>query len=240
MAAAAGFVPDPWQTRALTSTAQTLMLNCGRQVGKSTITAMLIAQTLLKPDAMVVIVSPSERQSKELLRKVLAFWRRIGRPVPAVAVTKTSMELTNGARLEAFPASSDTVRGISAVDLLVADEASVVPDTLYHSMAPMLAVSGGRQANLSTPKGKRGWWYDLWVMPEADDPDIERIEVPSSACPRITAEFLARERRRIGAWWYEQEYECKFQEAQTAAFRTDDISLAFAGEVDFDMDLFAA
>lgn len=239
MAVSAGFSCDPWQAQALASTAQTLLLNCGRQVGKSTITALLIVRALLQPDAMVVIVSPSERQSKELMRKVLSFWRKIGRPIAAVAATKISLELANGARLEAFPASSDTVRGISAVDLLVADEASVVPDELYYSMAPMLAVSGGRQVCLSTPKGQRGWWYDLWRTPAEDDPDIARIEVHSADCPRISPTFLARERRRVGLWWYEQEYDCRFQEAETAAFRAADIERAFSPDVPYDAELFA-
>jgi hypothetical protein len=233
-------VPDPWQVTVLISPAPTILLNCGRQVGKSTIIALLIVRELLNPDAMVVIVSPSERQSKELMRKVLAFWRKLGKPIPALAASKISLELVNGARLEAFPASSDTVRGISAVTLLVADEAAMTPDDLYHSMAPMLAVSGGRQVALSSPKGQRGWWYGLWETPAEDDPDIGRIRVPSALCPRISAAFLARERRRWGDWWYGQEYECVFQEKETAAFRAEDVDAAFAGAVPFDTDLFAS
>ena len=239
LAAAAGFVPDPWQHDVLTSTAQTLLLNCGRQVGKSTIVAMVVVRAILTSDAMVVLVAPSERQSKELLRKILRFWRLIGRPIPHVSVTKTSLELANGARIEAFPASSETIVGMSAVTLLVADEASVVPDDLYYTLAPMLATSNGRVLAPSTPKGKRGWWFDLWQTAPADDPDIARVEVRSAECPRIPASFLARERRRVGDWWFQQEYTCVFQEALTAAFRTQDVESAFSEDVPFDRELFA-
>src|SRR4051812_26710071 len=73
LAEAAGFVPDPWQQQVLASRAQALLLCCARQVGKSTTVALLVAREVLRADAMVVIVAPSERQSKELMRKVLRF-----------------------------------------------------------------------------------------------------------------------------------------------------------------------
>jgi hypothetical protein len=37
-----------------------------------------------------------------------------------------------------------TIRGFSAATLIVEDEAARVPDDLYFSVRPMLAVSGGR------------------------------------------------------------------------------------------------
>jgi hypothetical protein len=232
LARAAGLDPDPWQEQVLRSQAQTLLICCSRQAGKSTMVAVLIVFLLLQAEKMVVIVSPSERQSKELVRKVLTVWRKIGRPVAHVSVTRTSLELANHSRLEAFPASSDTIRGVSAVDLLVADEAAMVPDDLYNSVTPMLAVSNGRLLAPSTPKGKRGWWYGLWATPAADDPDIERFLVPATAIPRISAAFLARERKRIGPWWYGQEYECRFQDQQSQAFTSEEVMAAFKEEVE--------
>ena len=233
LAARAGFVPDPWQLRVLTSPAQTILLNCSRQSGKSTVLALLVCWYLVQPCKLVVIITPSLRQSKELMRKVLAFWRRLGRPVAHVAATRTTLELANESRLEAFPGNSDTIVGISAVDLLIADEASRIPDELYNAVAPMLAVSNGRLLAPSTPRGKRGWWYALWETPAASDPDIGRELVPATDCPRISAAFLARERRRIGEWWYRQEYGCEFLETATAAFREQDIDAAFRSEVPF-------
>lgn len=76
---------------------------------------------------------------------------------------------------------------------------------------------------LSTPYGTRGWWYEAWRGQES----WERYEVPATDCPRIPADFLAEEQRTLGEWWYQQEYLCRFLDAQTAAFRSEDIDRAF-------------
>jgi hypothetical protein len=45
---------------------------------------------------------------------------------------------------------------------LIVDEASRVQDALYQGIRPMLAVSGGRIVLLSTPWGKRGFFFEEW------------------------------------------------------------------------------
>ena len=71
----------------------------------------------------------------------------------------------------------------------------------------MLAVSNGRLICLSTPYGRRGFFYDAWCSP---DDSWARIRVPATDVPRISPEFLAAE-RRLGDAYFRQEYECSFQ-----------------------------
>ncbi len=225
----AGLVPDPWQAGVLRSAAPRLLLNCSRQSGKSTVTGVLAVHTALyTPGALVLLLSPTLRQSQELFKKCLAVYRALGRPVPPETESALRLELENDSRILSLPGKEHTVRGFSGVRLLVVDEASRVPDDLYYSMRPMLAVSGGRLVALSTPFGTRGWWYEAW---RSDEP-WERYEVPATSCPRIPAAFLEEERRNLGQWWYEQEYGCEFLDALTQAFRREDIEQAFAEEVE--------
>ncbi|MCG8455523.1 MAG: hypothetical protein MI919_04510 [Holophagales bacterium] len=56
--------------------------------------------------------------------------------------------------------------------------------------------------------------------------------MPASQCPRITPEFLAEERRAMGEWWFAQEYECQFLDAETQPFGRKDIERAFEEEVE--------
>lgn len=220
-----GLEPDPWQKRVLRSSAPRILLNCCRQSGKSTIAALLAIHTaLFQPGALALVLSPTLRQSQELFRKALGFYRALGRPVPAEAETKLTIELENGSRIVSLPGKESTTRGFSAVKLLVVDEAARVPNELYYAVRPMLAISSGRLIALSTPFGKRGWWYQAW---RSSDP-WERIEVPASACPRISPAFLEEERRTLGEWWFRQEYECQFEEQASQAFRSEDIEAAFA------------
>jgi hypothetical protein len=223
-----GLAPDAWQADVLRSGAPRILLNCCRQSGKSTVAAMLALHTALYvPGSLTLLVSPSLRQSQELFRRAVDFYRRLSRPVPPEAETALRLELETGSRIVSLPGSETTVRGFSGVGLIVVDEAAQVHDSLYFALRPMLAVSGGRLVLSSTPYGARGFFYEAWRSAEP----WERYEVPAASCPRISAEFLEEERRAHGEWWFRQEYECSFLDAQTQAFARDDIERAFAEEV---------
>jgi hypothetical protein len=203
-------------------------MNCSRQSGKSTVSALLALHTALyTPAALVLMVSPSQRQSSELFRKALTLYRSLGRPVPAQAETSLRLELEGGSRIISLPGSEATVRGFSGVRLLVIDEATRVDDALYGSLRPMLAVSNGRLIALSTPFGRRGWWFEAWT----GDEDWYRVEVPATMCPRISWEFLAEEERVLGPWWYRQEYHCQFSETIDQVFAHDVVMGALASDV---------
>ncbi len=105
-----------------------------------------------------------------------------------------------------LPGREETIRSFGGVTLLVLDEAAHIPDRLYRSVRPMLAVSQGRLVALSTPFGRRGWFYEEW---EGGGP-WKRVRVTWRDCPRITADFIAEETRSMGAAWVAQEYECSF------------------------------
>jgi hypothetical protein len=210
-----GIVPDPWQEDLLRSEVSRVLLNCCRQSGKSTMAAMLaLHQALDEPGSLVLILAPALRQSQEMFGKIAAFYRDLGRPVPAEAEQRLGLELANGSRIAALPGSERTVRGFSGVDLLIVDEAARVDDALVHSVRPMLAVSGGTLMMLSTPYGKRGVFYEEWTEGE----DWQRYEVPATECPRIPASFLEAERRSMPEWWFAQEFLCEFRETEDQIF----------------------
>jgi hypothetical protein len=220
----AGYPPDPWQQKLLRSDSTRFLLLCGRQMGKSTVSACLaILTALLEAPALVLLLSPSERQSGELFRdKVKRLYRALGRPVRVVAETALTMELANGSRIIALPGTEGTVRCYSGVNLLIIDEASRVEDALYCSVRPMLAVSKGRLLALSTPFGKRGWFHDEWHRSGT----WERVRASADQCPRISRAFLDEERQALGERWYRQEYACSFEDTMDAVFSHEHVMRA--------------
>ena len=208
----AGKPPDPWQAALLRAAARTqTILLCSRQSGKSTVaSALALRAALLTDNSLVLLLSPTLRQSGELYRdKVLRLYNALGRPVGTVQESALQMTLANGSRVVSLPGDEETVRGYSGVTLLVIDEAARVPDDLYFSVRPMLAVSGGQLVVLSTPFGKRGFFHREWHGGGA----WERVLVTAAQCPRIPADFLDEERRQMGEVWFNQEYLCEFTDA---------------------------
>jgi hypothetical protein len=225
---AGGLDPDPWQADVMRSGADRTLLLCSRQAGKSSVSAALAVRTaLLEAGSPVLLLSPSQRQSGELFRKVLDLYGALGRPVPAVRETALQLELANGSRVVSLPGTEGTVRGFSKVSLLVIDEAARVSDPLYYAVRPMLAVSRGRLVALSTPFGQRGWFHAEWT----GTGDWARVRVTADQVPRITKEFLAEERRALGDRWFNQEYRTEFTACVDAVFDYEDIQKALSTDV---------
>ncbi len=154
-------------------------------------------------------------------------YRTLGRPVGADTENKLELELVNGSRLVALPGNESTIRGYSGAAMLLIDEAARVPDDLYHSVRPMLVVSGGRLVALSTPWGRRGWWFDAWE----NGVGWERVMVTAENCPRIPRAFLDEERRSMGPLWFASEYEWQFVATVDSVFDPLDIEAAISADV---------
>src|SRR5215207_9737335 len=151
LARAAGVEPDEWQAALLRSQAPQKLMNCSRQSGKSTVSALLAADEVIhRAPALVLILAPALRQSQEAFRKVKAVLSALGDIAPPVSSESAlALEFVTGSRIVVLPGKEATVRGFSAVSLLIVDEAARVRDDLYQSIRPMLAVSGGRIVLLS-------------------------------------------------------------------------------------------
>ena len=219
MAADLGLALDPWQRDVLTTTARDILLLCSRQAGKTTVAALLaLHHAVYAPGSLVLALSPSERQSKRLLRAIRRHYEALRALAPALSEGQLVLELRNGSEIHALPGKEGTVRGFSDVDLLVIDEAARVEDALYASVRPMLAVSGGQLIALSTPFGKRGFFHREWTEGGAG---WHRARVTAHDVPRIPEAWLERERARIGEWWFQQEYLCAFVDTDDQLFATD-------------------
>ncbi len=105
--------------------------------------------------------------------------------------------------------------------------AVLISDELYYSIRPMLAVSGGRLVCLSTPFGKRGFFFEEWQNGQ----NWERIKITAHDCTRITDDCLHEEQQALGSHWYRQEYLCEFLETEDQVFGYDLIANAFSSDI---------
>lgn len=226
-----GVALDAWQRRVLASKHRRRICLVTRQGGKGTVGSLTAVEKMVNdPGSKIVILAPTEDQSKRLLARIKEAYARLGTAPRIIADVGTEFRLLNGSRVLAMPGSERSVRGIDAVDLLIVDEAALVQDELYAAVRPMLATTNGEELDLSTPHGKRGWFYRAYELADAaaPPPHMFRIKVTAPEIPRISAEFLANERSELGDFVYRQEYLCAFVDDETQLYPTDLVMAALS------------
>lgn len=218
-----GLQLDPWQAEVVGGSSKRVILNCSRQAGKSTVASVIaLHEALYRPDSLTILVSPSQRQSSELFRKVISLRQALPEPPLLSEDNRLSMTVVGGGRVVSLPAKESTIRGYSGATLIIEDEASRVPDELYQAVRPMLATSNGRLILMSTPFGKRGHFFQVW----SDAPGWRKIRIAATDVPRIRHDFLEEERASHTDAWFLQEYMGVFVDAERAVFDYDTVMSA--------------
>ena len=214
-----GFFPDERQEEWLRAGIKRGIVNCTRQWGKSTMAAVTaVHRAYFHPKSLVVVACPTEKQSAELVWKARDFARKLEVKQRGDGSNRISLRFPNGSRIIGIPGKEATLRGYSAVSMLIIDEASRVDDAVYKALRPMLAVGDGDLWLLSTPFGKLGFFYENWA---SGDEEWVRMAAPATECSRISKEFLEQERKQLGEAWFRQEYLCEFIDDDRRVFDRD-------------------
>jgi hypothetical protein len=216
---------DQWQIDFLRCEDSDILLNCARQTGKSEIVSLRAAFRARVLKRRVVCLAPTQRQSGFIYGRAKRWLINSGADFSRL--TATELELSDGGSVVALPGDRPdvSVRG-DTVDDLIVDEASQVRDSLIAAATPTTATRANASITyLSTPAGKRGAFYRAW----SKEGWWRKFTVTASQCPRISSEFLSRERLRLGPL-YDQEYECEFLSSPGALFDASDIERMFLPE----------
>ncbi len=211
-----GFTPDAAQSEVLQWTANRGILNCTRQWGKSTMAAAKAVHRAYTRGGEPGAGGESDGAAE---RGISAEGGGDGAAAGTDGARgrgqSISLLLPNGSRIVGLPGTEGTVRGFSAVSLLLIDEAARVEDAMYKALRPMLAVGGGDLWLMSTPYGRQGFFYETW---EHGGAEWKKVSVPATECARIPAAFLEEERGVLGPLWFRQEYLCEFVDSGSAVF----------------------
>ena len=180
------------------------------------------------------MASPTARQSGEWMRKAEGLVRKLELKARGDGANEISLVFDNGSRIVGLPGTraDGGVRGFSAVSLLIIDEAARMDEAMYKALRPMLAVGDGDLWMMSTPYGKRGFFYETWEHGGgAADAVWQRVRVEATECGRIGRGFLEEERGTLGAAWFAQEYQCSFLDNGAGMFGWDLLEAALVDGV---------
>lgn len=216
---------DKWQLEVLAHKGN-ITLRSGRQVGKSEVISQKAYDFATEnAGTTTLIIAASQRQSSLLFEKVRVLFdmkEQEGESIYYEKPTLTKILLKNGSKIYSLPAGRTGyfIRGFT-IDLLIADEAAYIPETVWLAVTPMLAVSQklrqfGWTILLSTPFGKGGYYFNSFT-----DPDFKAFHVSSEDCPRIPKDFLKKEKQRMTKAEYRQEYLGEFTDEWNQFFSTD-------------------
>ena len=158
---------DDWQKQILAAEGH-IILNTGRQVGKTLTFATKAAERMVKiPNTKIIAVSLTEDQA--FLMKIMTQEHIEKNYKPYLKVkkslkpTKNTIHLNNGSSYVVRPVGNtgDAVRGFTG-DVLIVDEASRMPELMWMAAKPTLLTTGGDIWMCSTPFGRQGYFYDCF------------------------------------------------------------------------------
>jgi hypothetical protein len=203
---ATGYEALPWQQAYLRARGDVALVK-SRQIGASTAAAIRCCHvTMYANDRTALVISPTMKQSTEILNKARSAFRELG--VRLRADSASVLGLRNGSRVVSLPGSARAARGYSAT-LLIIDEASFVPDEVFAAIGPTTIATKGITIMQSTPDVALGTFH---AVASSEDDTWTRFVVPATEVSTIDPEWLERERRSLPADVFAAEYLCQFRD----------------------------
>jgi phage terminase large subunit-like protein len=221
----------------LRDTSQFVVLRWSRQSGKTFIVAaMILWFALHRINTLVLIVAPSFRQSKAVIRKIAAFVPKIKPKWIQGKVGRTKIDFTNGSRVEALPANPDTIRGPTA-DMIYCDEMNFIRDDedVYDAILFTLGTTNGRFIATSTPWNTDSVFYKMCFDPAFADFSRHHVTWQDALEPNgpLKKLILEKIRRQLASdpWRWTREMEADYAEDQGAFLPSKLIARCVDGEL---------
>lgn len=214
------FNPYLYQEGFLRDRSNLIAACCGRQVGKTTLTAIKALHfALAYSPTQVLIVSAGLRQSMILFNRILGFIdQSFAATILLVERTRTRVKFANESEIVALPCGRDgsTLRGFTS-DMVILDEANFIPKIVIDSVIRPTTITrpNARIIMLSTPWAKDHPFYEAMTKPELG---FRTYRWPTSINPQVTEERLELERKTMGEYDFDREYNANFIDDQFTYF----------------------
>jgi phage FluMu gp28-like protein len=215
-----GFQPFNYQEEFLRDQSPLSAACCGRQVGKTTLAAIKALHfALARNGVRILIVSAGLRQSMILFDKILEMSEAaLPARILTTYKTRTKIRFANGSEIVALPCGRDgaTLRGFTS-DMVILDEANFIPRIVIESVVrpTMITRPEARLIMISTPWMRDHPFYEALSKPELG---FKTYTWPTSKNPMIPEERLELEKKTIGEYDFNREYNAVFLDDQFSYF----------------------
>jgi hypothetical protein len=218
----------PPQLQIFESPARFKVCAAGRRFGKSYLSAVTLLIEGLKnkndqgydlgEDIVVYYVAPTFQQGKDIMWKLI---KGLGEGVIKQTLENTGViKLINGREIHIKGSDRpDTLRGVGLSYIVLDEYADMKPQVWEEILSPTLADVEGGALFIGTPKGKNHF-YELLKQGERDE-EWDCFEFKSMDNPFIPLKEIEKQKGRLSADVFRQEFEASFNVGGGAVFQPD-------------------
>lgn len=225
-----GVEPFDYQKEFLDSDSNRKLFVAGRRVGKSRSAAWkALWYAITHSDAEVLLTAKTQRQSMELFRQIKSEIRSSKAEEDEWGIqreTRTEVNFSNNSRIVCLPLGRDgsNIRGYGA-DLLIVDEAAYVPEDIFQEvLMPFLAVGENQFVMISTPRGKRGFFWKRYDEAQRGENRYFVQQVPTWENPRVPEQWVENQKKNLTPMQFKREIRGQFDENADAYFTEEEVT----------------
>lgn len=204
---------------------QFLVARWSRQCGKTVLAEIMMIEYLCKNKLFSAYISPSFAQGKKVFAELVQLLDGTG-IISKANAQELKIESTYGSTLKFFSMESPTsIRGNTISGLLVLDEAAFFPsqltdgsDPYYNVIFPIIKARKPKVLVISTPNGKQGMYYDLYLKAYNNEKGYKQITATIYDDDLITETEIEELKRGYPPLAWQQEFEVEFLDNALTVF----------------------
>lgn len=202
-----------------------LVLSYSRQCGKTVLAEILLIEQLFMNNTFSAYISPTFQLGRKVFKEICQLLENSGVIKKANATTLT-IESTYGATLQFFSAEAYTaIRGTTVSGILIIDEAAYIKDVLPNGenfwgnvVMPLTKAMRPLVVMISTPCGKRGFFYDFYLKAVAGEKGVFQLTRTIYDDSLVTEEEIEDIKKSIPEIAFRQEFLVEFLDNALTVF----------------------
>lgn len=197
-----------------------------RRTGKSYAAAILAFGKLLEPGQQVMVVAPNFSLSSIIWDYVTDLIKQLEIEVDRFNQKDKVVRLINGSVFRLLSANNrDSLVG-RAANLLIVDEAAIIPNEEYFTRDLRPALSTFKDSRclwISTPRGKGNYLYNYYLRgPDSEYPDWGSALFTWRSNPLLSENDVKEAKRAVSRALFAQEYECEWTTTEAQIYEALD------------------
>ena len=185
----------------------------------------MLIEYLCKQYTFNAYISPTYSQGRKVYKELVDLLEPTGIIKKANATTLT-IETIYKSTFQAFSMDSpNSIRGYTVSGILVMDECSFFPDALTDGSDPwssvIMPITKARKPKvlaISTPKGKRGFWYNMHLKAIEGEKGYREITATIYDDSLVSKEEIEEIKKSVSPLSFEEEFLVKFLDSSLTFF----------------------